>query len=887
MNRFAKAFTTAGILVASVLGANTAQAAPTITVDSTTSAGTYTVGQTINVTINFSQTVYVTGFPTITLETGPTDRTLYCNGNSSEFSTTSITCPYQVQVGDRSLDLDYQSSGAILFNQAGQKIALTSNGAAITLSLPTPGTAGSLSSNEAIVVNGQGEAEQWTSPGAAVAGLHSFVMNEDLRENVSQLWSADDNWSWNSWRLCAVTIMNVTANGTTATIKTAANSGFQTGDPVTISGVSSSVLGGALNGTYTVVSVSGKEIVLNFSGTLASKAVTSGTISRNCSTGNTWYKSVLKVCVDQSDVDCIDGVFAQNGTGSEASGVFDQLYPARGSEDFASPSIGVPAGGPSSLFTFSGSPHSNGNKYAVTVTLTGTKNRNGVINPPSFFASVTPVSIFTTNCYTPNSGDGDSYCMDSHIGGIAHDRGEGYRCIMWDNVESDTDGDTRITQGGSDISTCAKKHAFPANTKFKVNVRLSQTPKGWFHGRMASPEIELSSTGSVTNLSIKAGSVGVPVIGASGPYASFSQGVKDWFTQNCSSSDREQRQCGSRLGDGQEWSNAFVRNAEVSPDPYSALSFSQLELWKEFFDDSASAVPTNWNVRTLSDSEMGSAGQCITNATGVTGVVTTNSTMYSQGPPTFTPSTGTLNYQVAAPHFLNDGVTEFLGDYNLLVREDVAQCLFGFTGTEITSSLSVVDTNGAAKQATTSLTRENGFFKFSASGFTFSAPTIKARLQGVQAAAAPAVDVPDVTVPAVTIPAVTVPAVTIPAVTVPAVTVPAITPKIGAPVAIATPPAAKVAANLGVAVEGAVVRTAIKVPALTKGVGIKSYQVVMRSSSGKIVAMQTITKPVAGKVVPSKLTAPSSGSYKIEIVATTSKGLKLPKWTSPSIKLKK
>jgi len=377
------------------------------------------------------------------------------------------------------------------------------------------------------------------------------------------------------------------------------------------------------------------------------------------------------------------------------------------------------------------------------------------------------------------------------------------------------------------------------------------------------------------------------VIGASGPYASFSQGVKDWFTQNCTSSDREQRQCGSRLGDGQEWSNAFVRNAEVSPDPYSALSFSQLELWKEFFDDSASAVPTNWNVRTLSDSEMGSAGQCITNATGVTGVVTTNATMYSQGPPTFTPSTGTLNYQVAAPHFLNDGVTEFLGDYNLLVREDVAQCLFGFTGTDITSSLSVVDTNGAAKQATTSLTRENGFFKFSASGFTFSAPTIKARLQGVQAAAAPAVDVPAVAVPVVTIPAVTVPAVTIPAVTVPAVTVPAITPKIGSPVAIATPPAAKVAANLGVAVEGAVVRTAIKVPALAKGVGIKSYQVVLRSSSGKIVAMQTITKPVAGKVVPSKLTAPSSGSYKIEIVATTSKGLKLPKWTSSSIKLKK
>ena len=123
------------------------------------------------------------------------------------------------------------------------------------------------------------------------------------------------------------------------------------------------------------------------------------------------------------------------------------------------------------------------------------------MNPPSFFASVTPVSIFTTDCYTPNSGDGDSYCMDSLLGGIAHDRANGYRCIMWDNVESNADGDTRITHDDNgDISTCAKKHAFPTNTKFKVNIRLSQTPKGWFHGSMASPEITLSSTGAVTNL---------------------------------------------------------------------------------------------------------------------------------------------------------------------------------------------------------------------------------------------------------------------------------------------------------------------------------------------------------------------------------------------------
>jgi hypothetical protein len=332
-----------------------------------------------------------------------------------------------------------------------------------------------------------------------------------------------------------------------------------------------------------------------------------------------------------------------------------------------------------------------------------------------------------------------------------------------------------------------------------------------------------------------------------------------------------------------------VRNAEVSPIPYTELSFSQLELWKDFFDDSASAVPTNWSVRTLGGAEMESASSCITEATGVTGIVTTNSTLYSQGPPAYSEATGTLDYQVASPHFLNNGTTEFLGEYHLLIREDVAQCLYKFSGSEVTSSMSVVSEEPLAATTEFGFEKEDGFYHFSATGFTFSAPVIKSRLQAVQAAVVPSAPAPApaVEAPAVTVPAVTVPAVTVPAVTVPAVTVPAITPKIGTPVVVASPPAARVAANLGMSVEKTVVRTAIKVPSLVKGVGIKSYQVVLRSNTGNIVALQTITKPVAGNVVRSKLTAPSSGNYKVEIVATTSKGVKLPKWTSPSIKLKK
>ena len=78
--------------------------APTITsVTSTTPNGTYDVGDTINITINFSENVTLSnGTITVTLETGTTDRTVTINSFSNS-NTASGT--YTVQAGDTSSDL--------------------------------------------------------------------------------------------------------------------------------------------------------------------------------------------------------------------------------------------------------------------------------------------------------------------------------------------------------------------------------------------------------------------------------------------------------------------------------------------------------------------------------------------------------------------------------------------------------------------------------------------------------------------------------------------------------------------------------------------------------------------------------------------------------------
>jgi hypothetical protein len=112
----------------------------------------------------------------------------------------------------------------------------------------------------------------------------------------------------------------------------------------------------------------------------------------------------------------------------------------------------------------------------------------------------------------------------------------------------------------------------------------------------------------------------------------------------------------------------------------------------------------------------------------VTGIVATNSTLYSEGPPSFDSATSTLNYKVAAPHYEKDGKTEFKGRYDLILRSDIAKCLYNLDDSPVTSEVAVVDESGAPKTATTSMTQADGWFKFSAVGYTHSAPTVKTKL---------------------------------------------------------------------------------------------------------------------------------------------------------------
>ncbi len=133
------------------LGANKAivlDPQPFVTqVSASTSNGAYNALDVIDVTVTFSETVAVTGFPQIELELGATDRlATYVSGSG----TSTLTFQYTVQAGDNSADLDYTGTGALTLNAG---TIVDASALAAVLTLPTPGAAGSLGANKSIIID--------------------------------------------------------------------------------------------------------------------------------------------------------------------------------------------------------------------------------------------------------------------------------------------------------------------------------------------------------------------------------------------------------------------------------------------------------------------------------------------------------------------------------------------------------------------------------------------------------------------------------------------------------------------------------------------------------------------------------------------------------------
>ena len=395
--------------------------------------------------------------------------------------------------------------------------------------------------------------------------------------------------------------------------------------------------------------------------------------------------SILPRCETDVQKDCVESLGATTSQGVASEGVFSRYFPEQGLGDFeGNPGMNIPTGAAPSIFTLPGVPHSDGNEYMVIASVNGVTPTGGVQAPSSItiHASVYPVKVLAGS-FMRNTPLENGF-------GVSHRSSD-----KWGNCASIADG------------YCAARQDFPANTKFSLSLRLSTPPKGWLHGRIFSPTVTYEAAGSSTRLKVDATPVQVAAVATWGKYSELPEGAKRG-SMNCSDTSN----CGQM-------------------NPQSGGAHTSVEAWRAVYGDKASWVRGQWMYQTLAENELanGSLASCTSGASKFDGFITTNATGYAAGPPVFDPVGKSLSYVVAAPH-TNAAGGLIVGTYDLMMRSELAACLYGANANDIVGSVSVVyDTvTATTTDFKTDVSNDGTWFKVSASGFHYSMPTIKTTL---------------------------------------------------------------------------------------------------------------------------------------------------------------
>lgn len=119
------------------------------------------------------------------------------------------------------------------------------------------------------------------------------------------------------------------------------------------------------------------------------------------------------------------------------------------------------------------------------------------------------------------------------------------------------------------------------------------------------------------------------------------------------------------------------------------------------------------------------AGPCFTKKPGVGGFATTNAMVYNAGNPVVL--NGEMIYLIGSTH-LDENEIENRGSYDLVLRSDIARCLYGLSPAPLKAEVSVVSDNGQKQVATTKFGEKDGWLYVGAYNFTYSSPKIKVRL---------------------------------------------------------------------------------------------------------------------------------------------------------------
>lgn len=385
--------------------------------------------------------------------------------------------------------------------------------------------------------------------------------------------------------------------------------------------------------------------------------------------------SLLPVCAGTDAEDCVQDLYISNADGQFIRG---ELLRTISGPTFAPDSaLGLIEGSTAALFRVPGASNAAGtDTYVVKVSAQQDFNsQTGKFTVGEFSAFVVP--------YRETISD------DRTVQYVEHIQSDGRTVVGSDG--------TNTSCVWNESGRCGVAVRYSEGQRVKLSFRATNKLAGWFSGRIKGPELLIQKFSPTANLfSISGAPVLVPQFRAIVPRTSTNSYVVKLLSLNPS------------MGGASHGANA-------------PTSFEALEALKGLAGDSAVGYINPFSLTTV----RGGSG-CFADTSKVLGIVTTDAMVFEGSPPVF--SNGQLVYKVAGVHFAPDRVTPIEGSYDLVMRSEVARCLYGFTSAPVQASISVLSEKGEPKVATTVVSESKGWLRLAAYGFNFSNPSIFVKL---------------------------------------------------------------------------------------------------------------------------------------------------------------
>ena len=431
------------------------------------------------------------------------------------------------------------------------------------------------------------------------------------------------------------------------------------------------------------------------------------------------FMANLGYCSQELTTDCVQGITATNSAGKKLTVNYVGAFPEKMAYAFkGNLQANLPTGGSTFLVDIPEAPHVAGTKYLVVAQITGIK----AAGTPLFNVNEFSLGIFAVSQVTGRyqiTGPTTEVAAFKVLGMVSNQR-----------VPFDQNTGTTARCAQSSATECLLAWPLPLDIDFGLSLKMHAKINGWLHGRTNNTIAEITTAADGDQvIQVSARASIVPSVYAWFPKTDIPKQVADYYATK-----PEESAYGT--GFGYRLAGSLVSQSLLKDTlDYRESQFPEALAWYSALKDKAPMAPTQWSIRSTNSGS--DQKGCFRNNASLSGIVATNSNFFVSGPPVYNQIENSLDYKVASPHFLPNGEV-FKGTYNLLMRSSVARCIYGFTAAPVSATVSIVAADGTAQVATTVLGEKNDWFYLTASGFTFSSPTVRVKLtQAVEPAASP------------------------------------------------------------------------------------------------------------------------------------------------------